>query len=175
MRMLQKCNWKYYFMVGLFTALSGCVSQHQAATESSVNVNQTVSQASSDKETASTEGASKESLSATTVAPAGFQKFMGIFTPYRITIQQGNFVSQEMADQVKEGMTREQVRFILGTALLTDIFHADRWDYLFRLLKPSGELITSRVTIYFKQGLVSKIDRGNLPNEQEYLARITAN
>jgi len=129
---------------------------------------------SENKENASKENASTENLSAQTVAPVGFKKFMGIFTPYRITIQQGNFVSQEMADQVKEGMTREQVRFILGTALLTDMFHADRWDYIFRLLKPSGELITSRVTVYFDQSLVSKIERGNLPNEQEYLARITS-
>ena len=83
------------------------------------------------------------------------------------------FVSQEMISQVKLGMTREQVRFLLGTALLTDMFHADRWDYIFRLLKPSGELITSRVTVTFKKNLVVKIERGELPNEQEYLTRIT--
>lgn len=112
-------------------------------------------------------------LSTKTVVPVGFDKFLGIFTPYRITIQQGNFVSQEMAAQVKEGMTREQVRFLLGTALLTDMFHADRWDYVFRLLKPSGELTTSRVTVFFKKSLVAKIERGELPNEQEYLTRIT--
>jgi outer membrane protein assembly factor BamE len=98
---------------------------------------------------------------------------MGVFTPYRVTIQQGNFVSKEMADQVKIGMTREQVRFLLGTALITDMFHADRWDYIFRLLKPSGELTTSRVTVFFEKSLVARIERGDLPNEQEYLTRIT--
>jgi len=114
-----------------------------------------------------------DTLSARTTAPEGFKKFMGIFTPYRITIQQGNFVSQEMISQVKLGMTREQVRFLLGTALLTDMFHADRWDYPFRLLKPSGELITSRVAVHFEKNLVVKIDSGTLPSENEYLARIS--
>ena len=167
MHMLQKCNFKYYLTVCLFAAISGCASKKQPVSEIPNNVSQTTTQMPSDN-------TSKDNLSAQTVAPVGFEKFMGIFTPYRFTIQQGNFVSQEMADQVKEGMTREQVRFILGTALLTDMFHADRWDYIFRLLKPNGELITSRVTVYFDQSLVSKIERGNLPDEKEYLARITS-
>lgn len=167
MRMLHKCNSKYCLTVCLFVAISGCTSQKQPVGEIPLHASQTMTQEVP-------ESVSKDNLSAQTVAPVGFEKFMGIFTPYRITIQQGNFVSQEMADQVKEGMTREQVRFILGTALLTDMFHADRWDYIFRLLKPNGELITSRVTVYFDQSLVSRIERGNLPNEQEYLARITS-
>jgi outer membrane protein assembly factor BamE len=159
--MLQKCNFKYYLTACLFIVISGCASQKQPVSETTAQMS-------------ASENASIDNLSAQTVVPDGFEKFMGIFTPYRIDIQQGNFVSQEMADQVKVGMTREQVRFILGTALLTDMFHADRWDYIFRLLKPNGELITSRVTVYFDQSLVSKIDRGNLPDEKEYLARITS-
>jgi len=50
--------------------------------------------------------------------------------PYRIDVQQGNFVSQEMVSKLQLGMTREQVRAALGTPLLTDIFHVDRWDYV---------------------------------------------
>lgn len=103
----------------------------------------------------------------------GFDKLFGFISPYRISIQQGNFVSQEMVSQLKEGMTREQVRNILGTALLTDMFHEDRWDYPFRMLKPNGDVITSRVTVHFKSNLVSKFEGGNLPNEKEYLALIT--
>ena len=60
-------------------------------------------------------------------------------TPYRMVIQQGNFISQEMVSQLKPGMTREQVRFILGTPLVTDIFHADRWDYVFFRELPNGK------------------------------------
>jgi outer membrane protein assembly factor BamE len=60
-----------------------------------------------------------------------------------------------MMAQIKEGMTREQVRFVLGTALLTDMFHEDRWDYPFRLTKPNGEQVVSQVTIHFKNNTVS--------------------
>ncbi|NDI86112.1 outer membrane protein assembly factor BamE [Undibacterium crateris] len=106
-------------------------------------------------------------------APTGAKKFLGYISPYRVTVQQGNFVSQEMMSQIKEGMNREQVRTVLGTALLTDMFHEDRWDYPFNLTKPNGERVVSRVTIHFKNNLVSKFEGGNLPNEKEYLARIT--
>ncbi|MFJ2989320.1 outer membrane protein assembly factor BamE [Collimonas sp. NPDC087041] len=101
------------------------------------------------------------------------RRFLGIFSPYRIDIQQGNFVSKEMLAQVKEGMTREQVRFALGTPLLTDIFHADRWDYVFRLQKGNGEVTSSKVTAFFNGNLLSRIEGGNLPTETDYLARIS--
>jgi outer membrane protein assembly factor BamE len=58
--------------------------------------------------------------------------------PYRMTIQQGNNLSQEMVSQLKVGMTREQVRFVLGTPLLMDVFHADRWDYVYYRELPGG-------------------------------------
>lgn len=101
------------------------------------------------------------------------RRFLGILSPYRIPIQQGNFVSQEMVDQLKQGMTREQVRFALGTPLLTDLFHADRWDYPFRLQRGNGEVISSKVTVYFKDNLLERIEGGDLPNEADYLARLT--
>mgnify|MGYP000108333932 CR=1 FL=1 len=108
------------------------------------------------------------------IAPAGINKLFSYISPYKITVQQGNFISQDMVSQLKEGMTREQVRFLLGTALLTDMFHEDRWDYPFRLLKPSGELISSRVTVIFKNNTVARFEGGNLPSEKEYLALITS-
>lgn len=103
-----------------------------------------------------------------TITP--LQKFMWFFSPYRPDIQQGNFISEEMLAQLKTGMTRDQVRFILGTPLLTDIFHADRWDYPFRLAKGNGETITSSVVVYFKEGKVERFEGGNLPTEKEYIA-----
>jgi outer membrane protein assembly factor BamE len=105
-----------------------------------------------------------------TVTP--LQKFLWVFSPYRPVIQQGNFISEEMLAQLKVGMSREQVRFILGTPLLTDIFHAERWDYPFRLAKGNGELTTSRVVVFFKDGKVERFEGGNLPTEKEYIARI---
>ena len=100
------------------------------------------------------------------------QKFMWFFSPYRPDIQQGNFISQEMLQQLKPGMTRDQVRFILGTPLLMDIFHAERWDYPFRLARGNGETIDSTVVVYFKDGKVDRFEGGNLPTEQEYIALI---
>ncbi|MET3131068.1 outer membrane protein assembly factor BamE [Oxalobacteraceae bacterium GrIS 1.11] len=109
---------------------------------------------------------------AQTTTVTKLQKFLWILSPYRPVIQQGNFVSQEMLSQLKPGMTREQVRFILGTPLLTDLFHADRWDFPFRLAKGDGELTTSRVVVFFKDGKVEHFEGGNLPTEKEYIARI---
>lgn len=100
------------------------------------------------------------------------QKFLWVFTPYRPDVQQGNFVSQEMIEQVKVGQTREQIMFILGTPLLQDVFHKDRWDYPFYLARGNGELTTSRVTLYFKDDKLERFDGGNLPSEREYIARI---
>ncbi|WP_371868552.1 outer membrane protein assembly factor BamE [Telluria aromaticivorans] len=109
---------------------------------------------------------------AQTVQATKLQKFMWIFSPYRPDIQQGNFVSQEMLVQLKEGQTKEQVRFILGSPLLTDMFHADRWDFPFYLARGNGELTTSRVSIFFKEDKVARFEGGNLPTEREYIDRI---
>jgi len=109
---------------------------------------------------------------AQTTKVTSLQKFLWIFTPYRPDVQQGNFVSQEMIEQVKVGQTREQIMFILGTPLLQDIFHKDRWDYPFYLARGNGELTTSRVTLYFKDDKLERFDGGNLPSEREYIARI---
>jgi outer membrane protein assembly factor BamE len=100
------------------------------------------------------------------------QKFLWVISPYRPTIQQGNFISQEMLAQLKVDMTRDQVKFILGTPLLADVFHADEWDYPFRLAKGNGEITTSRVVVYFKDNKVDHFEGGNLPTEKEYIAKI---
>ncbi|HEX7155742.1 MAG TPA: outer membrane protein assembly factor BamE, partial [Burkholderiaceae bacterium] len=57
----------------------------------------------------------------------------GFLTPYRPDVQQGNIITKDMVDQLRPGMTRDQVRFMLGTPLLTDMFHQDRWDYTYYL------------------------------------------
>lgn len=105
-------------------------------------------------------------------APTGASRWLGIFTPYRINIQQGNFISQDMAAKLRPGMTKEQVRFVLGTPLLTDMFHSDRWDYLFRLQKPNGEITANRVAVFFRDNRVERIDSSELPSESEYLSHI---
>ena len=109
---------------------------------------------------------------AKTIEAKGLRGLLGVFAPYRVTIQQGNFVSSEMLTQLKIGMTQDQVRFALGTPLLGDIFHKDRWDYIFRLQRGNGEVTTSRVTVLFKDNVVTGYEGGDLPTETEYLARI---
>nr|WP_180204374.1 MULTISPECIES: outer membrane protein assembly factor BamE [unclassified Pseudomonas]NYU04240.1 outer membrane protein assembly factor BamE [Pseudomonas sp. SbOxS1]WCM52091.1 outer membrane protein assembly factor BamE [Pseudomonas sp. WJP1] len=68
---------------------------------------------------------------------------------YKIDIQQGNVVTQDMIDQLRPGMTRKQVRFIMGNPLLTDTFHADRWDYLYSLQPGGGERQQERISVIF--------------------------
>lgn len=106
--------------------------------------------------------------------PTGMKKWLGMFAPYKINIQQGNFISSEMLAKVQPGMTKEQIRFVLGTPLLTDMFHAGRWDYVFRLQKPNGATTTNRVTVFFSGNLVDHLISDKLPDEAEYLSHITS-
>ncbi|MBI4997726.1 MAG: outer membrane protein assembly factor BamE [Rhodocyclales bacterium] len=73
---------------------------------------------------------------------------------YRIDIRQGNMVTQEMAAQLKMGQSKEQVRFILGTPLVADLFHADRWDYVYRFQpgRIGGETEKRHLVVIFENG-----------------------
>jgi outer membrane protein assembly factor BamE len=82
----------------------------------------------------------------------------GWLAPYRMDIQQGNFVSQEMVSQLRSGMTKEQVRFLLGTPLVTDIFHADRWDYVYLLDRPGRPPQRRRLVVFFEEGKLARVD-----------------
>lgn len=95
-----------------------------------------------------------------------------IVTPYKIDIVQGNFVSQEQAAAVKPGMSRAQVRDILGTPLLTSIFHADRWDYIFTFKRQGLEPQARKVTAYFKDDALERLDADPLPTEAEFVASL---
>jgi len=147
--------------------LSGCAAwRNQTGPVAPVSTAPEAVAADADK------AAAAANAGAQTTSITKLQKFLWVLSPYRPDIQQGNFVSQEMLAQLKVGQTRDQVKFILGTPLLTDIFHGDRWDYPFYLARGNGELTTARVTVYFKDDKVAKFDGGNLPTEKEYIARI---
>lgn len=79
------------------------------------------------------------------------------FSPYRVDIHQGNLVTQEMAAQLKPGMTKDQVRFVLGTPLVTDVFHADRWDYVYRYHPGRGEPQQRALTVFFEDGRLARV------------------
>ena len=101
---------------------------------------------------------------------AGCGSFVNPFSAYRMEIQQGNYVSQEMVDQLKPGMTRDQVRFVLGTPLLTDIFHDNRWDYVYRRQRAnSREVEERRLSVFFAGDRLSRVEgdvvAGELPTD----------
>ena len=82
---------------------------------------------------------------------------------YRINIQQGNFVTQDMVAKLQPGMTRSQVRFVLGTPLVTDVFHPDRWDYVYRFEK-GGKLIEQRrIVAVFNEDKLLRIEGDVVP------------
>ena len=82
---------------------------------------------------------------------------------YKIDIQQGNVVTQDMLSRLKPGMTRSQVRFVLGTPLVTDIFHPNRWDYVYRYQKAGKLTERSRVTAVFENDMLLRIDGVGVP------------
>ena len=76
---------------------------------------------------------------------------------YRIDIQQGNDVSQEMVNKIHVGMAKSQVKFILGTPLLIDTFHPDRWDYLYSFHPGNGQRQQRHITLYFSDDTLDNI------------------
>ena len=99
--------------------------------------------------------------------------FFGFITPYRIEIVQGNAVTKEQLAQVKTGMTRSQVRDVLGSPLVTDPFHANRWDYVFTIRRPGTEPQHRSVVVNFEGEGVKSIEAPELPSEQEFVASIS--
>lgn len=83
---------------------------------------------------------------------------------YAPPIQQGNYINSENVDQVKVGMTEQQVAFALGPSMVRDPFRPDRWDYVYYLNANDGGPIEQRhVIIWFKNGKVSRIDKSDMP------------
>jgi outer membrane protein assembly factor BamE len=97
----------------------------------------------------------------------------GLITPYRIDIVQGNAVTQEQAALIKPGVSRLQVREVLGTPLIADPFHADRWDYIFTLRRPGAEPQRRSVVVLFEKDVVKSIEAPPLPSEREFVASIS--
>ena len=93
-------------------------------------------------------------------------------SPYRFDRVQGNVVTREQLDVLKPGMTRAQVRDILGTPLLTSVFHANRWDYVFTLVRKGAEPQTRQVAVFFHADVMDHLDAGDVPTEGAFVAQI---
>ncbi len=98
---------------------------------------------------------------------------VGFVTPYRIDIVQGNAITKEQAAVLKPGLTRLQVKDLLGTPLIADPFHAARWDYIFTLRRPNAALQRRSVVVVFDGDLVKSVEAPDLPSEREFVASIS--
>jgi len=92
-------------------------------------------------------------------------RLINLVRPYRPDVQQGNVVTRDMVEQLRPGMTRDQVRFMLGTPMLRDVFHADRWDYPYVLLRGTGEQQMRKLVVFFADGRLSKFESDPMPAE----------
>lgn len=91
----------------------------------------------------------------------------GCLSVYKVEVQQGNVVTQEMIDKLKPGLTRSQVRFVLGTPLITDTFHLDRWDYYYYLRPSNKDTVESqRLTVIFKNDTLVSV-KNDKPGKTE--------
>lgn len=93
-------------------------------------------------------------------------------SPHRVVVPQGNIVTPEMVARLEPGMSRQQVRATLGTPLLADIFHENRWDYVYRRQRGSEVLEQARLTVFFEddrlarvQGTVEAADSAETPDD----------
>lgn len=93
-------------------------------------------------------------------------------TPYKIDVIQGNFISSEQVEQLRPGMSRDQVRAVLGTPLLASLFHADRWDYVFTLKRRGVDSQTYKYTVFFKGDQLESFAGDAMPSEAEFIAKL---
>lgn len=97
---------------------------------------------------------------ALSLAGCGFLNFPGV---YRIDIEQGNLVTREMIDQLQPGMSRRQVRFIMGSPLIEDSFHPDRWDYPYVIRNGERIIREATVTVHFDGDRLQRVSGDYLP------------
>ena len=100
---------------------------------------------------------------ASVVAGCSYVPSIPLVSPHKIEIQQGNYVTQDMVDKLKPGMSRSQVRFALGTPLIADPFHADRWDYVYVYERKGAVVGKRRIIVVFKDDALQRIEGDVVP------------
>lgn len=78
---------------------------------------------------------------------------------YKIDVQQGNTIEPKQLNQLKTGMSKQQVQFVMGTSMLIDPFHPERWEYIYSLRKGGEKMKRKRLVLIFKNGQLAKIDK----------------
>ena len=93
-------------------------------------------------------------------------------TLYKPEVVQGNFVSKEQVAALQPGMSRVQVRDTLGTPLVTSVFHADRWDYVFTLKRQGVEPQARKLVVFFKDDVLDRFEGDEMPSEAEFVSAL---
>lgn len=113
---------------------------------------------------------------ATLAACSGFNgasnRIASIVTPYQVDVVQGNVITREQVDQLREGLPRQAVRDLLGTPLLQSVFHADRWDYVFSFRRKGEEPQLRKLTVYFTGDQLVRFEADPMPTEAEFVASL---
>lgn len=97
---------------------------------------------------------------------------MSAVTPYKMEVVQGNFVSREQVQALQPGMSRQQVREILGTPLVTSVFHADRWEYVFTIKRQGVQEQSRKLTVFFEGERLARTEGDEMPSESEFVATL---
>jgi outer membrane protein assembly factor BamE len=97
---------------------------------------------------------------------------LSAITPYKVEVVQGNFVSKEQVAALKPGMSRQQVREVLGTSLLSDVFHANRWDYVFTIRRQGVDPQERHLTVFFNGELLDRFEGDEMPSEEDFVAKL---
>lgn len=95
-----------------------------------------------------------------------------LVTPHQIDIQQGNVVTREQVQALKPGASKAMVRDLLGSPLLTSVFHAERWDYVFTFKRQGQALQQRKLALFFKGDVLERVESDALPSEAEFVASL---
>lgn len=86
-----------------------------------------------------------------------------LLSPYKMDIRQGNYVTPEMREKLRVGMTKAQVRYVLGTPMINDVFHGNRWDYVYRLERRGKVVEQQQLALYFAGDHLERAEEGGKP------------
>lgn len=103
---------------------------------------------------------------------SGLPSLPSLPSVYKPELVQGNFVSREQVQALRMGMPRQAVRDVLGTPLVTSVFHADRWDYAFTIRRQGADPQQRRFSVFFKNDILDRIEGDQLPTEAEFAAKL---
>jgi outer membrane protein assembly factor BamE len=106
------------------------------------------------------------SLSSTT------ERVASAITPYTPEMVQGNLITSDQVALLRPGMTRNQVRDILGSPLVASVFHANRWDYAFVFKRPGVESLSRKLTVHFKGDVLDRFEGDPMPSEAEFVSKL---